>query len=507
MRALGRLIICLTSLLYWQSPLLAQDSRLSLGDIVDASLAPNEVHRYRFVALELTMLSLRVQARDDSLDPVVEVYDRNDQLVIANDDFNYPATLDSVIQAFMLPATSTYTIAVSGHGGSSGSYRLHLLPGFDVLAVRDSTMDKADWLLTQSDVTVDISESSMFAIEAEGFARTALFMSQHFPREQDLYYEAEFHAVTSTVDWKVGLVFRYDSPENYHRILLSKTGFWRLERIEAGELVPIKGWATHPAITPGESDFRLGILASGQHFDVVYNGQVVGSASDDAAPQPGGLGLVMRTDEKSGGLMSFAVLEALLTLPTRVDGKILFPQQIVGRRDFLMAFDLARKQLAPAGNEVSLVQRESMVRSVREGVTRIGIASDRAYEQFALGARLTFNVAEGGNGGCGLFFHYNDDVHYSLAYMTSDGDYGVSRRIGDGFQPGIYGKRTPPEDPEQYMLLIVTDDVIHYYLDEIYVGSVASEPRVGSIGIAVVNYNSTDSDCQFDDLWLQNFDN
>ena len=504
--ALARIWFCAAALLLAWSPLRAQDSRLRLGDIVEASLAPGQTHRYTFVALELTLLSIRVAALNDSLDPRFEVRDRDDRLVVASDDYDYPATRDAAVQALVLNSTSTYTIAVSGHGDSGGDYRLHVLPGFDVLALRDSLADKSQWRVAFSDTSLDISESSLYAVELEGFARTAVVLGQHMPQEQDVYLEADFYSVTSTVDWKVGLVFRYQSASDYHRVLLSKTGFWRVERIVDGQIVPVRGWTTHPAIIPGETDFRLGVLASGQHIDVVYNGQVVGSAASDASPQPGGLGIVMRTDERSGGLMSFAVRQMVLTLPTRVRGDILFPQRVLQRQNYLMAHDLARKQLAPAGHSVSFVQRESSVRHVRPGVTRIAIASDRQYEQFALGAIVTLAAQDAGNGGCGLFFHYNDDNHYTLAYMTSEGDFGVSRRSG-GFAPGIYGKRPPPAASEHYLLIIATDEVIHYYLDEQHVGSMPSEPRVGSIGIAVVNYEAVDSSCQFKDLWLQSFDN
>jgi len=505
--ALGRILLSAAILLVGLGSLRAQDSRLNLGDIIEASLAPGDTHRYTFVALELTLLSVRVEALDETLDPRFEIFDREERLVIKNDDFDYPATRDAAIQALVLNRTSTYTITVGGHSGSGGDYRLHLLPGFDALALRDSTMDKTKWQVAFSDTALDISESSLYAVELEGFARTAVVLGEHLPQEQDVYFEATFYTVTSPVDWKVGLVYRYQSPDNYHRVLLSKTGFWRVERIKDGDLVQVRNWTTHPAIVPGEADFRLGVLASGQHIDVVYNGQVVGSAADDALPQSGGLGIVMRTDERSGGLMSFAVRQTLLTLPTRINDKILFPQRILQRQDYLMAYDLARKQLAPAGYTVSLVQRESSVRHVRAGVTRIAIAPDRQYEQFALGASVVFPASQEGNGGCGLFFHFNDENHYSLAYMTSEGDFGVSRRSGDGFEPGIYGKRGESGDPGHYLLVIATDEVIHYYLDEEHVGSMVSQPRVGSIGIAVVNYEAVDTSCKFDRLWLQSFDN
>ena len=506
MTLLGRAAFCLICLLTLNSPLRGQGARLSLGDIVDGSLAAGESHHYDVSALELTLVSVRVESLDESLDPIVEIFDGSDTLIHANDDYDYPAKRDAAIQALVLPRTSTYSIVVRGHAGSSGDYRLYFLPGYDVLALHDTTMEKTKWKVAYSETAIDISESSLFAVELQGFARAAIVEAEHFPQVQDLYFQATFHEVTSAADWNVGLVFRFIDNENYHRLLLSKTGFWRLDRIENGEYVQLKYWSTHPAIRPGEKDFRLGILASGQHFDIVYSGQVVGSASDSAEPRTGGFGIAMRTDEVSGGLMSFAVLETLLTLPTRIDERLLFPQRVLERQNYLMARDLARKQLAPAGRNVSFLQPQSSVRHVRPGVSHIGIASERTYDQFALGAALTLETAGVGNGGCGIFFHFNDDNHYTLAYVTRDGDYGVSRRIGDGFEPGIYGKRGASDDPQHYLLVIATDEELHYFLDELYIGSMASQPRTGSIGIAVVNYEAVETTCRFTDLWVQDFD-
>ena len=506
MKPLGRLAFCIVIMLALVSPLRAQDVRLSLGDIVDGSLAPGEAHRYTFSALELTLVSIRVESLDGQLDPVIAISDSGDVLIDSSDDYDYPATRDAAIQALVLPKTSTYSIAVSGFAGSSGDYRLYVLPGFDVLELRDATMDKNRWQVAYSDTAIDVSESSMYAVELEGFARSAGVVADHFPQARDNYYQANFHEVTSSADWNVGLIFRYVDNENFHRLLMSKTGFWRLDRIDNGERVQLKYWSTHPAIRPGEKDFRLGILASGQHFDVVYNGQVVGSASDTGAAQAGAFGIAMRTDEVTGGLMSFAVLDTLLTLPTRVDDRLLFPQRVVERQTYLMARDLARKQLAPAGRNVGFVQPQSSVRQVRPGVTHVGIASERTYEQFAIGASVSLDAAAAGNGGCGIVFHVNDDSHYTLAYVTRDGDFGVSRRSGDKFAPGIYGKRAAIDVAEHYLLVIATDEELHYFLDEIYVGSMASQPRTGSIGIAVVNYEAVETVCRFTDLWVQDFD-
>ena len=110
--------------------------------------------------------------------------DSGDVLIDSSDDYNYPATRDAAIQAFVLPKTSTYSIVVTGYAGSSGDYRLYFLPGFDVLALHDATMEKTKWKVAYSDTAIDVSESSMYAVELEGFARSAAVVGEHFPKRR-----------------------------------------------------------------------------------------------------------------------------------------------------------------------------------------------------------------------------------------------------------------------------------------------------------------------------------
>jgi hypothetical protein len=179
---------------------------------------------------------------------------------------------------------------------------------------------------------------------------------------------------------------------------------------------------------------------------------------------------------------------------------------LLARRFYAMAEELARQRLVPAGGEIKLAVAESSIRRARAGISRFDIASDFGFAQFALGASLTVDVRSDNNGGCGLFFHFHDDDNYTLAYVTSQGDYGLSRRTQTGFEPGIYGNRGAASTAEHYLLAIVTDEVIHYYVDEQYAGSLDSVPSTGGVGIAAVNYDEVEVGCQFDDLWLLSLD-
>ncbi len=511
MTALGRIAFCIVFSLASHTLLHAQDKLLEIGAVIEAELAPRESHQYSLTALESTLLSFRVEALDDTLDPQLEIFDNAGNLLAANDDYNYPETRDAALQAFAIPRTMTYTIAVSGFDDSSGGYRLHVLPGYDRLALRDTAMDNFNWEVVYSDTAVNFSDSSLFAVDLAGLSRSAILLGQHFPAEQDLYFEAKFEYVTSPGNWQVGLVFRYLAPDKYHRLLLSKTGYWQLQRVDGDTVTQLRNWSTHPAIVPGEDIFRLGILVSGQHYDVVYNGQVVGSAWDESRSQPASVGIAMRTDETIGGQLSFAITETLMTVPTRLDGvgldgKLIFPQRLPTTGSYQMANILARQQLIPVGGEIKLTLPESSVRRVQPGVTRLPIASDLSFAEFALGASVSADLHSPANGGCGIIFHFHDEENYTLAYLTMEGDYGLSRRAGAGFLPGVYGAREQLEGDSHQLLIIVTAEVIHYYLDEIYVGSLPAELDAGGIGIAVVNYEEVTTNCLFKDLWLLSLD-
>jgi len=479
--------------------------RLYIGASAEGELLPGERDEFELAVLQLNLLSLRVTALDASLDPVLEVYDPNGALVIANDDVDYPESQDALIQAYVVPQSATYRIVLRGYDGSSGAYRLQILPGFDQIAQYDTSMNRYDWNLVRGEGDLRFTDVSAFAIEMQGYVRTAMLLGSHFPQASDYYFEAQFLGVEANFSWRMGLVFAYVAPDDYARLWLSKTGYWRIERMAGDELSVLRDWTTHPAIVAGASAFRLGILRSGTHIDIVYDRQVIGSVQDTSDRQPGALGLAMRTDDEAGSKLSAVVGETLMTLPTKVDGKLVFPRWLKHKQNYLMAQDFARHQIAPPGGLVELVQASSSVRHFSPGVSRLGIYSERQFEQFAIGATVNLSVANDGNGGCGISFHTNNDSNYSLAYFTHDGDYGLSRRDDAGFAPGIYGRREPPIADTQTMLIIALDDALHYYLNEVYVGSLPSQPRVGSIGIAVVNYEVAESNCQFDDLWLMTF--
>ena len=74
------------------------------------------------------------------------------------------------------------------------------------------------------------------------------------------------------------------------------------------------------------------------------------------------------------------------------------------------------------------------------------------------------------------------------------------------FAPGIYVNKPTGERRDHDMLLIVYDGRIHYYIDNEHIGQLAYETSAGSVGIAVVNYASVETNCVFEDYWVLSLD-
>ena len=506
MNLYSRIVFCAVCLLVQGALLYAQDAPIEPGSIVEAALLPDETDRYQLRVLELTLISFHLEALDSTLDPVIEVYDSSGGLVIRNDDAAYPDRLDGVIQAFVIPRTGTYTVEVSGFGGTSGSYRLRALPGYDTLALQDTMMVPSDWEVVFSEAEITRPSGGALALKMEGLSKSASLLGRHFPSERDFYFEVAFDDVVSATNWQVGILFRYISPELHYRLLLNKQGYWRMERVDGGDAAAVRNWRTHPAIAPGETDFRLGVLASGQLFHVVYKGQVVGTVTDDRIEAAGGVGITTTTANAIGSRLSFAVTEATMTLPTRVDGNLLFPQRAAASNYTAMASLLARQQVIPATGEAKLTLPQSTVRDVPPGVTRFPVASGIAFAEFVIGTAVSYEMRAAGDGGCGIIFHYADDENYTLAYINAAGGYGVSRRQGDAFLPGIYGSRPAPAQSGQRLLIIVYGEMLHYFIDDLHAGTMPYQPVSGELGTAVVNFEEVDTTCIFEDLWLWSLD-
>lgn len=484
----------------------AQDTAIDIGTSIEANLSASDIHNYQFVALETTIISIHAQALDAGLDIQLALYDSSGNIVIENDDYNYPDNLDAIIQAFVIPRTDTFTIEISAFGDTSGDYSISLLPGYDILAIEDENIANPSWQVTAPNLMTVTEEASGLSVQIEGIAQTNNILASEFPQHNDYYFEVEFNDINATTNWQVGLVFRYVNEQRFYRLVLSDQGFWQFEFVDDGETVIIQSWSTHPAIVPGEPNFTLGILVSGESYDILYNRQWIGTVYNNALTEVGQVGLTATTANALGSRIAFTIEKALMTIPTQVSDQLIFPKTLVANNYTSLAHSLERQQIIPVGGEVKLTLPENTIRYIEPGVSRFPVASGVAFTEFVMGGILSWQIIGEGVGGCGLSFNDTNDEQYTLAYINSSGEYGVSQRDGDSFSEGIYGQNISTDKESHSIILIVNDDILHFYVDSQYVGNMSYSSVSGEIGTAVVNFDGVDTSCTFNNLWLWSLD-
>jgi hypothetical protein len=137
-----------------------------------------------------------------------------------------------------------------------------------------------------------------------------------------------------------------------------------------------------------------------------------------------------------------------------------------------------------------------------EGVTRFPLVRGTNFSNFALGTTVSWDSARQGMTGCGLVFRDTADLNYTLAFVDQTGAYGVSRRVGDIFEPGIFGEGLLNGTGPYNLLVIAHDATVTYYVDGVYRGTLANPNTAGAVGIAVVNYTAVYTACDFRNTWI-----
>jgi hypothetical protein len=167
-----------------------------------------------------------------------------------------------------------------------------------------------------------------------------------------------------------------------------------------------------------------------------------------------------------------------------------------------MVRELEHRHLIPAGGEMDLTVEESFVESSRPGVYPFMLGRGATYTNFVLATTVSWQTLSDGMAGCGVIFRSTDDTNYTLAYIDQTGGYGVSRRVNDSFEVGIFGENARLLEGPRQLLIIANDDTVHYYVDAYHVGTLDNVAMEGAVGNAVVNFDPVATSCQFDNTWV-----
>jgi hypothetical protein len=481
------------------APQVRAQQQLSLYAEVSGSVDAGSTHSWTFSAHSGEVLSFILEAASGSLDPYLTIVDRAGNRLIANDDYAYPETRDALLEAITMPFTDTYTAIVSGFNDTAGEYSLTMLPGFADLTTADA-IGEAEWEPLDSTADASLSEGEL-TLSISGANQRGPALGGVEPLA-DVAARVLVQNASGVNGWIVGLTARQNG-DDYYLYEVNDDGLWRFSVVQDGEATVLRDWINHPNIVPGKTNFSLSLIARGTGFEFLYDDGYVGSISSDALTDAGEVGVYVGTGSGESSQTTAVFSSLSLTTPLEIDGARLIPQQVNIASGAAMAQALQRRFVVSPSGTMSLTVPEATVESGRPGVQRLMLGGGIAYTNFALGGTVNIVPSISGTVGCGLVFRLASETDYTLAFLDAAGGYGVSKREGENFLPGLFGESSALSGGGSHHLLVIADDhTVYYYIDGQYMGSVENPSQEGQVGAAVVNYEGITTTCRFTNLWL-----
>lgn len=466
---------------------------------------------WTFDGSEGAVISLYAEGTGDGLDPVLLLTDSAGEVLTYNDDIAYPGSPQALIQAVTLPYTDTYSVTVSDYAQSGGGYRLTLFHGYSQIVQAENFNDtETPW--RSADAVLD-QAAGQLTLSLAGIAMDGIALNPSAAQTDpaDFYAEAVIASASGRNGWIAGLTLR-QTGRAYYRLALNADGQWRMTlHTTSGEQV-LRDWTSHPAIVAGEERFTLSVLANGGAFDVFYNGRYVGQALDSENTLiSGDIGLYAATTDSAGSESQISFDALTVTTPYTLGDSEVLPMQIVAGTQALTIQELERRRIIPTGGTLALTVPESFGQRGTPGVNRVLLGRGTTFGDLVINTTLRWQTAASGVVGCGVIFGSESDSAYLLAYLDQTGGYGVSPLIGETFGAGIFGV-LPAWSAEiaasaHHLLVIRRGDMVHYYVNRQYMGTARDLPtQPGEIGVAVVNYETIDTTCEFSDTWVWRLD-
>lgn len=477
----------------------AQQAALTPGAQVEGLLTPGSSQTWTFAGVAGQVVSFQTETITGDLDPILSVIDSSSRVLISNDDYAPPETRDSLLEAITLSRTDVYQVVVSAYGQTSGRYTLATTSGFATSVV----LGPDDWQPLGSADAVSVRQPSAGALAAvvRG-ARTleAVVNRPDAPGYGNFYASVNVTSVSNNTGWLVGMI-AHEQAGDYYALDINDQGAWRFRLHRAGADTTLREWVTSPAIRAGETAFRLSILARNGAYHLFYNDAPLGAVSDTTLAAEGHLGITLGTTTSLESETSAVFQSLMVTTPLLYDGSPVHPTELITGDSGVMTQQLVRRTTIDGSGVLTLNVPEGTIQVARPGISRLMLGQSTRYTTFALGTEIT--ISGQGENGCGIVFGYAGENDYWLAYFDALGGAGISRRTAAGFEPGLHRQDAAFAGGGAHdLLMIANPTTLTYYLDGQYVGSLEAAPQEGEVGIAVVNTDSTTTDCTARDLWL-----
>jgi hypothetical protein len=122
----------------------------------------------------------------------------------------------------------------------------------------------------------------------------------------DFYLEVVTGHAAGPIDNLLGVVFRMQDADNFYFYVFSSDGYYALGRFLDDESEMLIPWTRVDEIEAGEQSVNLmGLLAEGNEFVLLANGEELARVEDDAIPGAGQLALVGGTNGEGGTIVAF----------------------------------------------------------------------------------------------------------------------------------------------------------------------------------------------------------
>lgn len=476
----------------------AQAGSLVFNQPVTGVITSTSPAEWRFTAQNGEMLSFVLRPNDDAFDPMLTILDSTGAALISNDDYA-PSSRSAILEGITVPRSGSYTASVSGYGDTTGSYSLTMLPGYAEMHYTDDFSTPTGWAGDGDNLNAAIRDDSL-ALSISGIAVLGVARSAQVPRHTDYFAQVNVRGISGQGGWIVGMTVRQQTADDFYVYEVSDQGLWRALRLVDGTQTLLRDWGGHPAIIPGENAFRLGVLANGARLEFFYNGSYLGG-ENGIEVRDGSSGILVATLNTADGETRAQFDDLLITKPLS-NSPPFAAQQLIGSGAAASAQELERRRLIPTGGGLGFLIESGFAEFGNEGVTRFPLARGSLYQNFALGTTVSWDSAQQGITGCGLVFRDTADLSYTLAFVDQSGAFGVSRRVGEIFEPGIFGEGLANGTGPYNLLVVARDATVTYYVDGVRRGTLDNPSAAGAVGIAVVNYTAVYTACDFRNIWV-----
>ena len=480
----------------------AQEQTLNFFEAVRGSLEPGAQESWRFSAPRGSMISLVARALNDRLDPRLDVHDADGALIASNDDVDWPANRNAVIEALSLPASGDFSVRVSGVGNSSGNYELLLLQGWSDLAWDEDFNDADAWQASTIAADTYLGEGRAVIVLEPPVEAVTITRALELPTES-FSLHADITEVAGNRGWRLGLVSHWQSRDEWARYSVDDQGRWQFLVNSTEGLKVLRGWTEHPAIRAGEDLASLGLAYYGGSVELFYNRKSLGRITKGLPASPGRIGLYVGTGNQPDAQLTAWFSGLRLTTPVTTAAGGLTPAQLPGKEYLTILRNLQRQRIVPGAGELSMLVPESYVITNRAGVSTIRLGGEQQFSHFVLGASFVAELSSNKLvAGCGLVLVASDEFSYSLAWLDNTGSAGLSRREGDVFAPGPARAGLPVGNSPHQLLVVADGERLLFFADQYFVGQQPTAVSAGTVGNAALSFGNLTATCRFSDTWL-----